>query len=142
MASQPKVKIPHAVVAGVVVPHRCKYFINMEDVLLNRSLLDRLPLRGHKDGTDAIGENLKESNGVLNVFEVGGNLQPAAEVPPLEPGGGLFLEDGCREKLGDCLLCIMVVRFRLHADGRGSRLQGLICGKCIQKWERNFWSGR
>ena len=74
MASQPKVKIPHAVVAGVVVPHRCKYFINMEDVLLDRSLLDRLPLRGHKDGTDAIGENLKESNGVLNVFEVGGQF--------------------------------------------------------------------
>ena len=34
----------------------------------------RLPLRGQKSGTDALGENLEERNGVLNVFEVGGNF--------------------------------------------------------------------
>ena len=43
---------------------------------------------------DALGENLEESNGVLNVFEVGGDFQPAAEVPPLAPGSSVFLEDG------------------------------------------------
>ena len=75
---------------------------------------------------------MEERNGVLNVFEVGGNLQPAAEVPPLEPGGGIFIEEGCIETLGDRLLCIIVVRFHLHADGRGCRRHafyvGSVCG--------------
>ena len=53
---------------------------------------------------DALGENLEERNGVLNVFEVKGDLQPAAELPPLVPGVGVFLEDICGETLGDCLL--------------------------------------
>ena len=66
----------------------------------------------------------------------------AAEVPPLAPGVGVFLEDVCGETLGDCLLCSMLVRFHLHADSRGSRRQGLLCGKCVRKWERNFRSGR
>ena len=34
-------------------------------------------------------------NGVLNFFEVKGDLQTAAEVPPLAPGGGVFLEGCC-----------------------------------------------
>ena len=77
---------------------------------------------------------MEERNGVLNVFEVRGDLQPAAEVPPLEPGSGIFIEDGCVETLGDRLLCSMVVRFHLHVDGRGSRRQCLLCGKCVRKW--------
>ena len=77
---------------------------------------------------------MEERNGVLNVFEVGGDLQPAAEVPPLEPGSGIFIEEGCIETLGYCLLCSMVVRFHLHADGRGRRRQCLLCGKCVRKW--------
>ena len=77
---------------------------------------------------------MEERNGVLNVFEVRGDLQPAAEMPPLEPGGGIFIEDGCVETLGDRLLCSMVVRFCLHVDGRGSRRQCLLCGKCVRKW--------
>ena len=44
---------------------------------------------------DALGENTEERNGVLNVFEVEGNFQPAAEVPPLAPGVGTFIEDVC-----------------------------------------------
>ena len=128
--------------AGVVGPHGCKDFTNLAEVLLDISLLDMLPLRGQKAVTDTLGENLEEKNGVLNVFEVGGDLQPAAEVPPLAPGVGVFLEDVCGETLGYCLLCSMVVRFRLQADGRGSRRQGLICGKCVRKWEINFRSGR
>ena len=43
---------------------------------------------------DALGENMEEGNGVLNVLEVGDNFQPAAELPPLASGGGDFLEDG------------------------------------------------
>ena len=112
--------------AGVVGPHGCKYLTNLAGELLDRLLLDGLPLRGSKAGMDALGENLEERNRVLNVFEVGGDLQPAAEVLPLAPGGGVFLEDVFGETLGDCLLCIMVVRFRLHTDGRGNRLQDLL----------------
>ena len=69
--------------------------------MLDRSLLDKFPLRIHNDGTDTLGENLEESNGVLNVFEVGGDLPPAAEVPPLAPGGDVFLKDGYGETLSD-----------------------------------------
>ena len=60
---------------------------------------------------------MEERNGVLNVFEVRGDLQPAAEVLPLEPGVVVFIEDGCIETLGDRLLCSMVVRFCLHILG-------------------------
>ena len=49
--------------------------------MLDRSLLDKLPLRGQKSGTDTIGKNLEEGNGVLNVLEVGGDLEPSAEAP-------------------------------------------------------------
>ena len=127
--------------AGVVGPHGCKDLTNIAEVLLDRSIIDRLPLRRQKAGMDALGENTEERNGVLNVFEVEGNFQPAAEVPPLAPGVGVFLEDVCGETLGDCLLCSMLVRFHLHADSRGSRRQGLLCGKCVRKWEINFRSG-
>ena len=77
---------------------------------------------------------MEERNGVLNVFEVRGDFQKAAEVSPLEPGGGIFIEDGCVETLGDRLLCSMVVRFHLLVDGRGSRRQCFLCGKCVRKW--------
>ena len=91
---------------------------------------------------NALREILEEGNGVLDVFEVEGDLKPAAEVPPLEPGIGVFLEDVCGETLGDRLLCSMVVRFRLHVDGKRSRSQYFLYGKCVKKWERNFRSGR
>ena len=96
MAYQMKVELPRAVVVGVVGPHGCKYLTDRAEVLLNQSLLDRLPFRGQKAGTETLGENLEEGNGVLNVLEVGGDSQPAAEASPLVPGGGVFLEDDCR----------------------------------------------
>ena len=91
-----------------------------------------LPLRRQKAGTEVLSKNLEERNGVLNVFEVGGNLKPAAEALPLAPGEGVFLEDGCEEPIGDCLLCSMVFRCFLHPDGRQSRHQGLLCGKFVR----------
>ena len=101
LASHLKFELPHAVVTGVLGPHRCEDLANQVEVLLDRSLLDRLPLRGHKARMDTLGENMEERNGILNVFVVVGNLQPAAEVPPLAPGGGVFLEDYFGETLGD-----------------------------------------
>ena len=95
--------------AGDVGPHRCKNLTDVTEVFLERSLLNGIPLRGQKYGTDALGKNLEEQNGVFNAFEVGGNFQPEVEAPPLAPGGGVFLEDGGREALGYCLLCIIVV---------------------------------
>ena len=77
--------------------------------MLNLLLLDRFPLRGHKDSTDALGEKFEEGNWVLNVLEVRGGLDPASEAPPLAPGGSVFLEDVGRETLGDFLLCSMLV---------------------------------
>ena len=50
-------------------------------------------MRGQKAGTDVLGEKLEKGNGVLNILEVGGDLDPSAEAPPLAPGGGVFIED-------------------------------------------------
>ena len=72
--------------------------------MLDRLLLDRLPLHIHKAGRDTLGKNLEERNGVINDFEVKGDLETAVEAPPLALGGGIFIEDGCREPFGDCLL--------------------------------------
>ena len=58
-------------------------------------------------------QNLEEGNGVLNVFEVWGDLEPAAEAPPSDPGSSVFLEDGGLETLGDCLLSSIGVSCRL-----------------------------
>ena len=67
---------------------------------------------------DALRKKLEEGNGALNVLEVSDNFQPAAEALLLVPGGGVFLEDGCREPLGDCLLCSVVVSCCLQTFGR------------------------
>ena len=96
MASQTKVELPHAVVSGIFAPNGCEGLTDRAEVLLDRLLLDMLPLRRYKAGLDAIDENLEEGNGVLNVFEVGGDVHPAVEAPPSMPGGGVFIEDGCR----------------------------------------------
>ena len=58
LASQPKVKLLHAVVPGVVGPHGCECFKDILEVLLERLLLDRLPLRRQKSGTDTLGKHL------------------------------------------------------------------------------------
>ena len=95
LAYHPKAELPHEVVTGVVGPHGCEYLTDRAEVLLYRLILDSFPVRGQKSGTDALREKMEEGNGVLNVFEVGGYLYTAAEVPPLAPGSGAFLEDGC-----------------------------------------------
>ena len=64
LVSHPKVELPHAVVAGVVVPHGCKDLTNLVEVLLERWILDRLTFRGQKTKTDALGENMEERNEV------------------------------------------------------------------------------
>ena len=96
LASRPKVKLTHAVVSGVVGPHGCKYLTNQVEVLLDQSLLDRFTLCGQKASKDMLGETFEEGNGVLNGLEVGVDLQPAAEAPPLVPGGDVFTKDGGR----------------------------------------------
>ena len=45
LASQPKVELPHAVFSGVVGPHGCEDLTDRAEVLIDRSLLDRFPLR-------------------------------------------------------------------------------------------------
>ena len=51
-----------------------RLYADEAELLLYILRLDRLPLRGQKAGTDALGENMEKGNGVLNVFEVGGDL--------------------------------------------------------------------
>ena len=86
LASHPKVDFYHAVVAGVVGTHGCEYLTDGVELLLDISLLDGIALYGQKSGTDTLGENSEERNGIFNAFEVRGDLQPAAEALPLAPG--------------------------------------------------------
>ena len=81
MASQTEVEFPHAVMAWVVNPHVCEDFTN------------GFPLSGQKSGMDRLGENMEENNLVFDAFKIRNDLQPAAEVPPLASGGGVFLEE-------------------------------------------------
>ena len=104
-----KSRVSHAVVAGVVGPHRCEYLTEGAEVFLDQLLLAGIPLRIEKSGMDALGENLEERNGIFNEFGVRGDFHPAEEASPLAPGGGAFLESGRREALGYCLLCSIVV---------------------------------
>ena len=78
---------------GVVSTHRCEDLTDGAEILLDRLLLNGIPLRRHKSGMDTLRENLEEQNGVFNAFEVGGDLQPDIEAPLLAPGGGVFIED-------------------------------------------------
>ena len=58
MESQPKVKFSHVVMAGVVSPYRCKYLTYGVEVFPDGLLLDGLPMREQKYGTDILGKNL------------------------------------------------------------------------------------
>ena len=87
-----------------------------------------MSLRGQKAGTDALGKNLEERNEVFKDFEVRGDLQPAAEALSLAPVGGVLLEDGIGETLGDRFLFSILVIFRLHMDGRGADVKSCSVG--------------
>ena len=89
-----------------------------------------------------LGKNLEERKEFFNAFEVEGDFRPAAEAPLLVPGGCVFLENYGRESLGYRLMCSILVSCRLYVDGRGVSFQGLLCKKCVRKWEINFWLGR
>ena len=92
LESHNKFEFSHAVVSGVVGPHGCEYLTNGAEVFLDRSLIDGFPLCRQKAGTDVLGENLEERGVVFDALEVRGDVHPAAETPPLVPGGGVFIE--------------------------------------------------
>ena len=62
-------------------------------VLFHGSLLGRCSADYQKSGVHALGKDLEERDGIPNALEVGWDLQPLAELSPLAPGGGVFLED-------------------------------------------------
>ena len=45
---------------------------------------------------DALDDKFEEGNWVFDAFKVRGDVHPAVEAPPSMPGGGVFIEDGCR----------------------------------------------
>ena len=63
LLSHPKVDLPHAVVAGVAVPHGWEDLTDGAEVLLDQPLLDGLPLYGQKSGRDALGKNSSNRTG-------------------------------------------------------------------------------
>ena len=77
--------------------------------MLDQSLLGGFPLRRHKAGVYTLQNNLEEIDRVFGAVNVKGYVRPAVEVPPLEPGGGIFIEDCRRESLGDIFLFSIVV---------------------------------
>ena len=127
---------------GVVGLQGCKDLTDGAEVLIDPSLLDGIPMRGQKSGTYALDKNLEERNWVFYAFKVRVDVQPAAEALPLAPGIGVFIVYYGGEALGDLFMCSIVVICCLQSDGRGGRRQGLLYGKCVQKWERNLRPGR
>ena len=85
---------------------------------------------------------MKERDGLVNYLEVGQYLNPSTECVPFFPGAGVFLVDGRRQTLCECLLSIMVVSFWIKANCRGINHQCLIFGNWWQKWVRMRRSDR
>ena len=57
-------------------------------------LLDRYPAGFQKSSTHTLGKDLEEKYGIPDTLEVVWYLQPFEELAQLDPGGGVFLEDG------------------------------------------------
>ena len=93
LPAQPKVKLDQLVVPGVFGPHRYKYFPYGTKVLFHGTLLDGCSSGFQKVGAHALGEDIEETYGIPDVLEVGWDLHPLAELAPLAPGGGVFLEE-------------------------------------------------
>ena len=85
---------------GVLGPHGCEGFTNGAELLLDRLFLDGIPMRGHKSGMDALGENLEEGTWVIDDFKIRGDVQTDAEALPLAPSSGVFIRYYGREALG------------------------------------------
>ena len=91
--AQPKVKLDQLGVPGDFGPHRYEYFPYGTKVLFHGTLLDGCSSGFQKVGAHALGEDIEETYGIPDVLEVGWDLHPLAELAPLAPGGGVFLEE-------------------------------------------------
>ena len=93
LPAQPKFELAQLVVPGVIGLHGCKSFPDGTKLLFNKPLIFWCSPGFQKTGAHALGEDLEERDGISYALEVGWDVQPLAELAPLAPGGGVFLED-------------------------------------------------
>ena len=84
---------------GVSAPHGCEYFTDGTKLLLPGPLLDGFPSGFQKADEHALGKDMEEGDGIPDALEVGWYFQSLAELVPLVPGSGVFLEDCGREAM-------------------------------------------
>ena len=142
LSAQAKVELAKLVVSGVVSPHGCKYLPYGTKVLFHGPLPDGYTAVCQKAGAQAIGEYIEERDGIPNALEVVCYFHPFVVLAPLDPGGGMFLEDGGREAMQQRFLCSMEIGRRLHPDGRVSIHQRFFCDKVSAKCYKNILSVR
>ena len=94
LSAQAKVEFSQLIVPGFAGPNGCKYLPDGIKVLFQGPLIDGYPAGCQKADSHALGKDLGERYGISDALEVGSDFQPFAEIVPLEPGGGIFLEDG------------------------------------------------
>ena len=88
-----KSSLPNLLCLGSLPPPRCEYLTDGTKVLFHGPLLYGYPDGFQKAGANTIGVYLGGKYGIPDALEVGWDFQPFANLAPLAPGGGVFLED-------------------------------------------------
>ena len=93
-----KSDISKSVFWGVVSHDECKHLSYLLEVLINALLLDWFQPCGQNTGIDVLRKKLEYRGGVVNTFDVRGDIYPAVEVSPLPSRGGILLVEGGQYK--------------------------------------------
>ena len=67
---------------------------------------------------------MEERRGVLDVVDVGWDMEPSTEAVPFPPDGGVLVELGRGEAFGDSRVYIIVCSPLFAADNRRHIIQG------------------
>ena len=85
---------------------------------------------------------MEERRGVLDVVDVGWDMEPSTEAVPFPPDGGVLVELGRGEAFGDSRVCSIVYSRRFTADDRSHILHGKGWGEVERKFLIKLRTGR
>ena len=83
VVGQPKVKLAHRIVMGVIYPHDWEYFSNGVEVLIGRYLPCGISFVCKDPIAGVLGENMEKGGNIFNISEVGCYMHPDTELAPL-----------------------------------------------------------
>ncbi len=124
----PKVDLAHRVHPGVVGPHAGEDLRHRPEVLLHRPFSNSLAARGQEARSDALGENLKDGDGVADAAEVGVDAEPVAVGRPLVPRSLVGFGATAVNVSGHLFPAKAESVQRLASGGRVNSVQDLACG--------------